>query len=122
LRRWLQNPMAIPTILSLGAAVVLCSYVGVGEAPSITAERVLDLGWALMAVFWMDADARQRRRIPCFDFTFLAAIYFPVSLFWYCVWSRGWGWGLLLLSTLFGLWLLPHFLAVAFWVALQVVG
>jgi hypothetical protein len=56
--------------------------------------------------------------MPCFDFGLFAVLFFPVSLLWYCCWSRGWS-GLLLLLLIFALWLVPWVLAVLTWIVFQ---
>jgi hypothetical protein len=43
---------------------------------------VASVGWGLMLILWMDADARRRRMLPCYDFGFLAGVFFPLSLVW----------------------------------------
>jgi hypothetical protein len=49
----------------------------------------------------------------------VALLLFPLSLAWYCLWSRGWR-GLLVLLALLALWLLPYAAAIAFWFLLSV--
>ncbi len=120
MRPLLTTPAAPLAAFSLATAAFLCAFVAMRRPPTTGAEMVLALGWGLMLLLWADADARRRRRVPCFDFGLLAAVFFPVSVAWYCVWSRGWGRGLLLLLALFGLWLVPRILAVLFWMVLRV--
>lgn len=115
------HPLAPLVALALATAAALCAYVAAGTAPSPGAELAFGYGWALMLLLWVDADARQSRRLPCYDFGLLAILLFPLSLAWYCLWSRGWR-GLLLLLALLGLWLLPYLTALAFWVVLAVLA
>lgn len=54
----------------------------------------------------MNHDALRRRRRPCFDFGLFLLYAFPLSMLWYCFWSRGWR-GLLLLIGLGSLLFVP---------------
>jgi hypothetical protein len=113
------HPLAPLVALALATSVALCGFSAAGAAPSPGAELVLSYGWALMLLLWMDADARRLRRLPCYDFGLLAAVFFPLSLAWYCLWSRGWR-GLLVLLALLALWLLPYVAAAAFGIVMSV--
>jgi hypothetical protein len=108
--RWLVHPLAPLVILSLMTALFLGAHVLVRMDPSPETGFLLTFGWSLMLVLWMDADARFRRRLPCFDFGMLAAIAFPFSVFWYCFWSRRWR-GVVLLLLLGGLYVVPYMVA-----------
>jgi hypothetical protein len=59
-------------------------------------------------VLWVTADMRAHGRTPPFDLPFLLLLVFPISLFWYCIWTRGWP-GLLLAMGLFAVACLPAF-------------
>jgi hypothetical protein len=55
------------------------------------------LAWLLMQyavpvalLAWIAADAKERRRTPCFDFGLFLLGLWPLSLFWYCIATRGW--------------------------------
>ncbi|HEX5271078.1 MAG TPA: hypothetical protein VFW33_11345 [Gemmataceae bacterium] len=122
MRLWLTSPLALLIGLSLVTAALLCCFVGAGLPPTPGAELLLAMSWALMLVIWIDLDARRRGRLPCFDLGLLAAVWFPISVAWYCVWSRGWRRGLLLLLALFGLWIAPRLFAAFCWVGLQIVA
>lgn len=110
----ITHPLAPLVALSLATAAALGVLAWARVAPSAGTEAVLGFGWALMLLLWMDADARRRRRLSCYDFGFLAALFFPLSLVWYCYWSRKWG-GVLVLLLLLVLWLAPYVLALVFW-------
>ena len=114
--RTITHPMAPLIVLCGATAIALCVSVRAHIQPSREMEAVLGFGWALMLLLWMDADARRRRRLPCFDFGLLATMFFPLSLVWYCFWSRGWR-GFLFLLMLGALWLLPYAVALLFWIA-----
>jgi hypothetical protein len=69
---------------------------------------------SLLLLLWMDTDARRAHRLPCYDFGFLATLTYPLSLVWYCLWSRGWR-GILLLHELVLLLFAPWLVALALW-------
>jgi hypothetical protein len=119
MRQILIHPLALLAALAVATFAFLSAYVMADRTPTAAAELLLTFSWTVMLALWIDADSRHRHRSPCFEFSFLAAVYFPVSLLWYCVWSRGWMRGLLLLLVIFGLWILPRFFAGVFWVVLQ---
>jgi hypothetical protein len=75
----------------------------------------------LFLASWADADARRRRRVPCFDFGFFLVLALPVVLLWYVFWSRGRR-GFLLLGVLLGVQCLPWLTATAVWVVLAALG
>jgi hypothetical protein len=112
--KWLGS-LGIPIMTAAASAAFLVAHVAVGRSPSDTTQQLVSTGLALAIVLWMIADARMRRRTPCYDFGFLVAVYFPVSLVWYVFWSRGWK-GLLILAAFVGLWLVPWFSALGVWV------
>jgi hypothetical protein len=65
----------------------------------------------LFVIYWVLLDARRRRQIPCHDFGFLMAVFLPVSLGWYLIWTRGLK-GLLLLGLFATLIIAPAFCAM----------
>ena len=103
--RWLVRNATIINAATVGG------YTWVGLTPSHDVETVLGFAWTLLLLMWMQADARRRRCVPCFDFGFLAYATFPLSIAWYCVWSRGWR-GLRLLLGLFCLFFVPLFIVL----------
>lgn len=107
-------PLGILALTAAASAAVLIAHVAAGRSPSVAIERLISLGLALATVFWVMVDARARHRTPCYDFGFLVAVFFPASLVWYAVWSRGWK-GLLTLFSLAALWFVPWLSATAFW-------
>jgi hypothetical protein len=94
-------------ILAAMLAVVQTVYGLTGAAPSWLAEVLLSYTFSLYVVFWMVLDAEERSRVPFFDFGMLAMAFFPVSLVWYVLWTRGWWRGLGVLALLFALALAP---------------
>jgi hypothetical protein len=113
----LTHPLAPLLVWTLATTVALCIAVHARNEPSPIAEAVLRYGWTLMLLLWMDADARRRRQLPCYDFGLLAGFFFPISVPWYCFWSRGWR-GIWVLLLLFAMWLFPYVLAIAWWAVL----
>ncbi len=92
-------------------AIVASVYVLLGEEPPQSVLTLSSTVQSLFILYWVVADARRRRRVPCHDFGFLVGIYLPVSLIWYLVWSRGLR-GLLLLGGFVVLVALPQICAV----------
>ena len=43
----------------------------------------------LGAALWVEADARNFRRVPCYEFGAFVRFGWPVAVPWYCFWSRG---------------------------------
>jgi hypothetical protein len=120
MRQALLHPLTPLIGLSLAATALLCAYVLFAVTPSPLVEPLTTRGWALLAVFWMDADARRRRSLPCYDFGLLAAVAFPLSLLWYCLWSRrvkGVALLLVLLALLYGPWVIAAWLWAMVWAA-----
>ena len=86
----------------LGEVVLLAAALAVlGPVYSVAAamrdQAPLTLAWVLMQyavpvalLAWIAADAKQRRRTPCFDFGLFLLALWPLSLFWYCFATRGW--------------------------------
>jgi Cobalt uptake substrate-specific transmembrane region len=118
---WVLDPMR--TIASLGIvfitvvmhSVLQCGYVWAGQAPPDNFAQLGSLAFALACVLWAVADAQKRRKTPCFDFGFLVAVFFPISLIWYALWSRGVR-GFLLLAALLGLMFIPWLSAIVVFV------
>ena len=89
--------------------------VALGATDTDALARLTSFGLSLAFVIWVMADAQSRRRTPCFEFGFLVAVYFPVSLAWYVFWSRGWR-ALFTLAGFFVLMLLPGLSAIVAWI------
>ena len=106
-------------LMVLVATVAACSGflvapIAIGRSPSDNVQYLTSFGLALGFILWVIADARMAHRTPCYDFGFLVGIFFPVSLVWYVFWSRGWR-GLLTLTALVGLMLLPSVSYLVAW-------
>ena len=91
-------------------AIVQFVYIMRRIEPSEGMGLLMSSGMALSFVCWMMADAHQRSRVPCFDFGFLAGVFFPISLIWYVFWSRGWK-GMFTLILLLIIFLVPFLIA-----------
>ncbi|WZO99390.1 hypothetical protein EP7_000996 [Isosphaeraceae bacterium EP7] len=108
------GPLGIFLAATVAFAVSQTLHVIAGTAPSAEALRLTELGLSLSLVLWVVADAQSRRITPCYDFGFLTAVFFPVSIAWYAIRSRGWK-GVLTLIALLGLIYLPWASAYAAW-------
>lgn len=53
---------------------------------------------------WVAADMRSRGRTPPFELPFFILLAWPLSLMWYCIWTRGWSG----MALAFGLIVLPY--------------
>jgi hypothetical protein len=107
--------MAILVAAVIAVTALLIIHATVGPPPSETVQFLTSFGLVLAFILWVTADARSRRRTPCYDFGFLVVVFFPASLVWYVLWSRGWR-GLLTLAALVGLMLLPYVSATVAWI------
>lgn len=101
--------------IALFTALVQVGYLARGHNPPQAFLTLSGLAVTIAAILWMVDDARRNRRIPCFDFGFLAGITLPFSLIWYLVRSRGWLRGAGVLLFLIALWLIPSIAAVITW-------
>jgi len=104
--------MLVATVTALTAFQV--PYAAAGVPPSTAAALLTSCGLAVAFILWIVDDARSRRCVPCFDFGFLVAVFFPASLAWYVLWTRGRR-GLTTLVALFALMLLPWLSTVVTW-------
>jgi hypothetical protein len=104
--------LLLTTVAALSA--LQFGYAAGGTDPPESVARLTSIAFVFAVALWIVADARIRRQTPCYDFGFLVAIYFPISLFWYVFWSRGLR-GILVLAALLGLMLLPWLSAVVAW-------
>jgi hypothetical protein len=82
---------------------------------------ILSYAFPFFVVLWVAADARRHGWVPCFDFAFLVALLFPVSLVWYLFWTRR-RWGLLVLALFVALLLTPWLCALCVWIIMRVLG
>lgn len=101
-----RGRMRIAIVTSVFCALAAGLYATGGMAPSSRAEVFLIFAPTLAVVLWVVQDARQRHIAQVHDFDWLVWTFWPLSIPWYCVKSRG-ARGLLLLAWLAGLILLP---------------
>jgi hypothetical protein len=110
----------------LAAAMTLLvplASVAAGNSPELGTllGAIVTYAIPITLALWIPADLRSRGRTPPFELPFLLLLCWPVSLVWYCVWTRGWtGLGLAM-----GLAILPYVPVVftaAIWFAWLVVA
>ena len=85
----LRSPIAALIVMALIATALRCGYAFARLPVSSPAEYILGLCWGVPVVIWMNYDAVRRRSRPCFDFGLFLIYAFPLSMLWYCFWSRG---------------------------------
>jgi hypothetical protein len=107
---WSPARMGFLIVLSAALSLFQVAYVAIGVPISERASGLTSLSLALCVLLWIVSDARARGCSPCFDFGFLVGVFFPLSLVWYALWSRG-AKGVLLLAGLFVLLILPSLTA-----------
>ena len=85
-------------LLAVGLTVLrpvfLVTAVVRGQQPLLLAPFFLKYAVPVTLLAWIVADAKERRRTPCFDFGFFLLATWPLSRFWHCWWTRGWRWRL----------------------------
>lgn len=82
--------------------------------PSESALTVASISLCLFILYWVMLDARRRGRVGCHDFGFLMGVFFPVSLVWYLVATRGWR-GVVVLVGIALVFLLPSVATMIAW-------
>ena len=109
---FLKSPLA----QIIGLALVMAVLYPI-VALSLLGSPVRALLWSYVLpvtiVHWIAADMRERHRTPCFDFCFLMLFAWPLSLFWYTIWTRGLR-GVLVAIGLLALTWLPYVWAFLF--------
>jgi hypothetical protein len=91
---WPKSMLGEIVLLALLTAVLGPVYFVVA---AVRGQSPLMLPWLLMQyavpvalIAWIAADAKERRRTPCFDFGLFLLALWPLSLFGYCIATRGW--------------------------------
>jgi hypothetical protein len=112
MRRYTPLKVLLALVVTISAQQV--AYVAVGERPSAAADMLTAFCIGLGFILWVVEDARLRRCVPCYDFGFLITVFYPVSVFWYVFWSRGWR-GFFTLAGMFVLIFLPWVSAIVAW-------
>jgi len=116
---WLKSPLAQIAALSLAMAVLMPLAVP-GAARHFIAYSTLGViavyAIPIALAHWMAADYRARGHTLPYELPFFLMLVWPLSLFWYCAWTRG-PQGLLLAVGLFFLAYLPQFATSVVWLA-----
>jgi len=105
------------TVWTVGFTTFLCCSIAAGVTASDAAMQLGLTVWGLLVVLWVSYDARRATGTPCFDFAFLVAAFFPVSVAWYCFRSRRWR-GAFTFGKLLFLFILPYLAASVLWMIL----
>ncbi len=111
----MPGPLAAIAVLSGGLAAFEVAYAALDVVPSEMFNLLAEYSLPLAVVLWVAADARQRRRVPCHDFGWLVLVYYPVSVAWYLIRTRGWLRGVGMLLVLIVLLCLPNLCATIAW-------
>ncbi|HEX5105004.1 MAG TPA: hypothetical protein VFV87_14390 [Pirellulaceae bacterium] len=112
---WLKSPLAQIAGLSVGMAV-LQPLAAAGGANSLLFQFLAAYAMPITIALWVAADMKAGGHTPPLDLPFFVLLAFPLSLLWYCVWTRG-GQGLLLALGLVFLSYLPYVTTAVVWVA-----
>jgi hypothetical protein len=97
------------------------AYQVLGGEPSRPAQLLFSYGPPAGVAAWVEADARRRRRSPCWEFGTFVLFAWPIAVPTYCFWSRGRaGWPLL--AALAAALLAPVVLAALLWSVYQALG
>jgi hypothetical protein len=107
--RWVGGFGQLLVLSALLTAFQL-AHVLLAAPMSKPAEWVAQYSFPVFLILWVNADARRRCLVPCFDFGLFLALFFLPVFVWYLLWSRGWK-GLLVLLGIFGLMIVPPLLA-----------
>jgi hypothetical protein len=70
-------------------AAFAAAYQIMGVEPSRPADLLFSWGPAAGLAVWVDADARRRRRSPCWELGAFVLFAWPLAVPAYCLWSRG---------------------------------
>ena len=100
---------------------IALAYQVFGAEPSRPAQLLFSYGPPAGVAIWIEADARRRRRSPCWEFGAFVLFGWPIAVPAYCFWSRGRG-GWPLLAGLGAAVLAPSVLAVLLWSLYQALG
>jgi hypothetical protein len=83
-------PFAPAIVFNVAASTIFLVTTCASRPLPMIAVKLASYSSLFLVVAGIEADARRRHRTPCFDFGWLVAMFWPVSLVWYCFRSRGW--------------------------------
>ncbi len=113
--------LAQPLAPLVGFATILSAlfvgYLAEGHEVSLLFETLTSCFWALLVVYWILADTKQRQSTTCYDFGFFCVIFFPLSIIWHCFRTRGWR-GAITFAMLMAICMLPYLVAMIVWTLL----
>ncbi len=112
-----SDPWCVLIVFALGHSAIQGGALAARVTIPAGANLLAGFAWNLYVVYWVVRDACKRRLVPCHEFGFLVAAFFPVSVAWYAFWTRGWR-GFLPLASLFGLTILPSLS----WIVVRLLG
>lgn len=110
----LRNPLTPLLAFAVLMSFFFVAYVANGQEISPAFETIAGMFGAWLLVYWISADTKRLQADSCFDFGFLCAAFFPLSLPWHCFRSRGWR-GILTLMLLLAIWIAPYLVAGFAW-------
>lgn len=91
---WPKSMLWEVVVLAVGLAVLGPVYLVTaavrGQQPLLLVPFLMQYAVPVALLAWIMADAKERRRTPCFDFGFFLLATWPLSLFWHCWLTRGW--------------------------------
>lgn len=76
-------------LCSAAFAMFAAAYQVAGIEPSRPADLLFSYGPSAAVAVWVEADARRRRRSPCWDLGTFVFFAWPLAVSAYCLWSRG---------------------------------
>jgi hypothetical protein len=104
-----------PLSVTLAASLATIPYLYHGFAPTLPFYELWNSLYGLTVIMWVVSDARRRTGTPCYDFGFLLSIFVIATIPWYVISTRGFLRGLLVLTFLLFLGILPEIAADVFW-------
>jgi hypothetical protein len=104
-----------PVVVALSASVAFSGYMLNGVPVRDFVFGLWNSLYWITVIMWIAADARQRRKTPCYDVSFLVWVTLYASIPWYAISSRGFLRGIPLLFLIQFLGILPEIAATLMW-------